>query len=1339
MKNHASMNRIYRLVWNAAMGLWVAVAENAKGRSKGGSSRSRVAFASVGCDGTLALKASCQAALALLISCSVGIAPVRAADAANAAVVAGTGSVRTAGNTTTINQGTSRLAIDWISLSTRANEALVFNQPSAQAIALNRITGTSPSELLGSLTANGQVFILNPNGVLFGAGSQVNVGGLVASTLNMSNADFMAGHNVFTGNGSRASVVNQGTLTAANDGSRGGYLALLAPEVRNEGVMTASLGTALLAAGNKVTLNLDNGSLLGYSIDQGAVNALAENKQLIKADGGQVLLSAKAMDALTTATVNNTGVIEARTIQNKAGRILLIGDMKTGTVNVGGTLDASAPNGGDGGFIEASAAHFKIAPGAKVNALAAQGKAGTWLIDPITVAIAGGAGTAIDTIYENTIEAASSNILIRATDTITASGTFGAADVVVPSGLNLTIQTNATGGGAGIDLTGSAHGTALTFKTSGGGSISMSVGNTGQTIKPSNLDVSGSGAITLDSLGPVNLSGVTVKTAGGAITLRGAGTSLAEGVLILDSFVNAGTGDVTISGSTTSGGHGVRVDAGFGATGRDRIKGNNISLTGTTTYPNYYYGVYLDAININASGNLTLSNVTGINRNVTLIAGTNAGNTLRLNGIKANTQASDNLTLQGNTFVSQSGSYSANILSIKTANGIGSSTTALQTTANQLALQSTASGGIYDINTGNVTVAAASTGGDVVLGTASSMTVGTVGALVGVTSTGAVNLETTGAASNLTLNQAVASTATGNAVVLKAGSSNAAGVATGGQFVNAVGTSGISAVNGRYLVYSGDPSTTTEGSTGYSKRYNANASFGPAGTASTFVYRIAPTITVTANAGTKVYDGIAPTLAYGTTGLIDGDTVSTALSGSLVRTGGKNVLGGDAVTVGTLADVLGYGVTYVGANYAISQAPLTVTASAASKTYGQSVNPSAFTSTGLVNSETIGSVSEASMGSAATANVGSYAITVGGATGGSFNASNYAISYVNGVVTINAAPLTVTGLSSTSRTYNGSAADALTGTATLNGLVNGETLTLGNTNSGTLASANAGSQGVTTSVSIANGTGLASNYSLTQTTLANVNIAPKALTYTATATNKPYDGNTTAAAAIGGLTGLVGSETVSAMAGATFNSKDVLTANLVTVNSVALADGTNAGLASNYVIVAGGTAAANITPKALTVTANDDSRVAGSTPYVGGNGVTYNGFVPGESEAVLKGVVTFGGTSQGVTAAGSFTIAPGGLTASNYSLGFTSGALNINAAPVSIDTKSVLAVALGSNGSGLVKAYDGVLQGVGGLGSVPGGGAGGGAGGAGAGGAASDGTGAGEALGARINPDDGDQ
>jgi filamentous hemagglutinin family protein len=383
------MNHIYRTVWNAALGACVAVAENARGAGKSGSVRSRITvdeadgFSSTG----FTLRPACRAALVLLAAAALVTPRAHAANAADAVVSSGTGSVATSGATTTITQGGQRLAIDWSKLSTAAGEALVFNQPNAQAIALNRIIGSSPSEFLGSLTANGQVFILNPNGVLFGAGSQVNVGGLVASTLSMSNADFESGNYKFSGSGG-GSVVNQGTLTAAN----GGYIALLAPEVRNEGVMTASLGTALLAAGNKVTLNLDNGSLLGYSIDQGAINALAENKHLIKADGGQVLLSAKAMDALTAATVNNTGVVEAKTLQNKAGRIMLMGDMEHGMVKVGGTLDASAPNGGDGGFIETSAAHVKVASGTRVTTSAPNGQTGKWLIDPhdFTIAATGG-------------------------------------------------------------------------------------------------------------------------------------------------------------------------------------------------------------------------------------------------------------------------------------------------------------------------------------------------------------------------------------------------------------------------------------------------------------------------------------------------------------------------------------------------------------------------------------------------------------------------------------------------------------------------------------------------------------------------------------------------------------------------------------------------------------------------------------------------------------------------------------------------------------------------------------------------------------------------------------
>ena len=108
-------------------------------------------------------------------------------------LVAGQASVSRAGTNTLVTQTSDRAAINWQSFSIGAGEAVRFAQPSASSVALNRVVGQNPSEILGSLSANGQVFLLNPNGVLFGKGAQVDVGGLVASTLNISNSDFLAG------------------------------------------------------------------------------------------------------------------------------------------------------------------------------------------------------------------------------------------------------------------------------------------------------------------------------------------------------------------------------------------------------------------------------------------------------------------------------------------------------------------------------------------------------------------------------------------------------------------------------------------------------------------------------------------------------------------------------------------------------------------------------------------------------------------------------------------------------------------------------------------------------------------------------------------------------------------------------------------------------------------------------------------------------------------------------------------------------------------------------------------------------------------------------------------
>ena len=251
-------------------------------------------------------------------------------------ISSGNASINNTGSTTNITQTSQNATINWQSFSIGSGETVNFMQPSSSSMVLNRVLGQDPSTILGNLNANGQVFIINPNGTLFGSTAQVNVGGLTVSSLNISDDDFNSGNYQFTNDGTAGDITNLGNLSAAE----GGYIALIAPKVINEGNITANSGSVLMAAGDQVTLNLNNGSLLGYTVDQGSLDALADNKQLIQADGGQIVLTAQAADTLSSSVVNNTGIIQARTVQNVGGVIKLMGDMDVGTVNVGGILDA---------------------------------------------------------------------------------------------------------------------------------------------------------------------------------------------------------------------------------------------------------------------------------------------------------------------------------------------------------------------------------------------------------------------------------------------------------------------------------------------------------------------------------------------------------------------------------------------------------------------------------------------------------------------------------------------------------------------------------------------------------------------------------------------------------------------------------------------------------------------------------------------------------------------------------------------------------------------------------------------------------------------------------------
>ncbi|QDG74371.1 YDG domain-containing protein [Janthinobacterium tructae] len=400
------MNRIYRSIWNQATGAYAAVSENVKSAGK----RSMP-----GCSGGGAHFALTSMAAALML----GYGSLALAGPAGGTVVAGQATINGAPGATVIKQGSQNAVINWASFNVGKGESVQFQQPNSNAVALNRVLGSDGTIILGNLSANGKVFIVNPNGVLFGQGASVNTAGLVASTLDINNADFMAGKYQFSGNGT-GKVLNQGSISAP-----GGYVALLGANVSNEGTIQARLGSVALAAGRAITLDVAGDGLLNVAVNAGAVGALVNNGGMIRADGGSVVLTAQAAGDLLKTVVNNTGVIEAQTIDTRGGTIKLLGDMQSGTVNAGGTLDASAPLTGNGGFVDTSAAHVKIDDALKVTTASAKGMSGTWLIDPTDFNIAVSGGDMTGTFLSNSLK--SGNVQIQSVSG--AGGTQGNINV----------------------------------------------------------------------------------------------------------------------------------------------------------------------------------------------------------------------------------------------------------------------------------------------------------------------------------------------------------------------------------------------------------------------------------------------------------------------------------------------------------------------------------------------------------------------------------------------------------------------------------------------------------------------------------------------------------------------------------------------------------------------------------------------------------------------------------------------------------------------------------------------------------------------------------------------
>src|SRR5215213_2138405 len=304
-----------------------------------------------------------------------------------ATVVGGSASVQNQGTANvTVNQFSDKAVINWNLFNIGVGERTTFSQPSSSSVVLNRVTGgQGPSEILGSLDANGKVFLVNRDGIIFGPGAVVTTAGFLATTSDIKNEDFLAGrYNFQTPGRPDASIVNAGTITATN----GGFAALVAPGVRNSGTITATLGTIGLAAGNTFSLDFYGDKLVTLGVgDEIAgqvkdvatgqtLKSLVTNEGKLKANGGRVELTAAAARQVVDSVINTSGVIEANSVGLKNGQIVLgaatAADKPAGAaaqkVKIAGTLSASGKDKGTkGGRVVVTGENIEVV-GATINA-----------------------------------------------------------------------------------------------------------------------------------------------------------------------------------------------------------------------------------------------------------------------------------------------------------------------------------------------------------------------------------------------------------------------------------------------------------------------------------------------------------------------------------------------------------------------------------------------------------------------------------------------------------------------------------------------------------------------------------------------------------------------------------------------------------------------------------------------------------------------------------------------------------------------------------------------------------------------------------------------------------
>jgi autotransporter-associated beta strand protein len=277
--------------------------------------------------------------------------------------------------TVEINQTSNKAIIEWNSFNIKTNEKTRFQQPSTNAVTLNRINPTQGvSQIFGNLSANGRIILVNQAGIFFGPHAYVNVGGIIASTSNISNENFLAGKYVFDQPSLYSgSIVNKGTIIA----NQSGLVALIGSAVQNDGTIVANLGTVALASGDKFTFDFAGDQLINFSVDAPATKAAVDehgspikdsisNKGKIIANGGKIIMTANAAKDVLNSAINMSGILVANTVKQKNGVIILSAD--NGTVNVSGKILASGKQFSQkGGSVKVLAKNIILENKAKIN------------------------------------------------------------------------------------------------------------------------------------------------------------------------------------------------------------------------------------------------------------------------------------------------------------------------------------------------------------------------------------------------------------------------------------------------------------------------------------------------------------------------------------------------------------------------------------------------------------------------------------------------------------------------------------------------------------------------------------------------------------------------------------------------------------------------------------------------------------------------------------------------------------------------------------------------------------------------------------------------------------